>query len=343
MDTGHLLKWKGYFNIWKKSPRFENGIWVMNPFSPVPIRDVFPFNTCKAILASYKYCLPSIRALLKRGGILEPDILWAAKPGSSVLKKLFPDAKLIMQVVDYYPAFRGDYIKNIERRDYEAADHIFLIGHALLDYVTSELGIDSKKVSILGQGVSLDNYTNDISCPEELKLISGPRAVWVGVLDKADADMFEKVAISLHGLGGSLILIGPSSVWATDLSTRLSNVYLLGSKDPTEVPAYLLHSEIGLMLYDQNKSSVYYGQNPLKLYEYAAAGLSILSTPHREFEFLNPPVIEVNSSDEVASGINRALAERCGFRKKSLDFAQEHDWAKVYATARDKILGIIGD
>lgn len=319
----------------------EKGVWVINPFSLVPVRDVFPINTYKAIIFGYKYCIPSIYALLKKGGFSTPDIIWGARPGSSALLKIFPDAKLVMQVVDYYPAFRGDYIKEIEKIDYTLADHIFLIGHAMRDYLINELGVESSKITVLGQGVSLGNYTGDISCPDALSQIPGPRAIWVGVMDKVDTIMFEEVVKILQAIGGSLVLIGIASQWSTKFSRRHSNVYQLGPKTPEDVPAYLIHSDIGLMLYDQTKNSVYYGQNPLKLYEYAAAGLSILSTPHREFEILKPPVIEIKSLDAVSAGIDRALTERSNLRKKSLEFAQHHDWANVYATARDKILGIL--
>ncbi len=338
MDLGHIIKWKGYYHVWKNSPRKDEDIWIINPFTPIPIRDRFPLNTQVGMDLSYQLSVPSIADLLSRGNMPSPDFIWCAKPGGSVFKLLFPEAKLIMHVVDYYPAFRGDYIKKIEQRDYEVADHVFLIGHAMHDYVTGELGIDPSKVTVLGQGVSLENYANKPPCPEELLHIPGPRAIWVGVLEKADPTMFKEVAIALKNVGGSLILIGPLSSWATDLQLLYANVYLLGPKGPKEVPGYLLHSDIGLMLYDRRKASVYFGQNPLKLYEYAAAGLAILSTPHREFDFLDSPIIEIKSPNEVPLGVKLALANKKMYAKKSLDFSRKHSWTSVYTSAKEKIL-----
>ncbi len=341
MDMGHILKWKGYYHIWKRAPREEDKIWIVNPFVPMPIRDIFPLNTQCWMDASYRLSIPSISGLLSRGHMQSPDIVWSAKPGGAVFKKLFPKTRLIMQVVDYYPAFRGDYIKAIEQRDYEIADHIFLIGHAMWDYVTGELGIDARKVSVLGQGVTLEKYSEKNVPPEDLSKIPGPRAVWVGVLQKADVAMLEEVAKALADVGGSLVLIGSPSAWAVEIRGRYQNIYLLGSKTPQEVPAYLLHCDIGLMLYDRDKESVYYGQNPLKLYEYAAAGLAILSTQHREYQFIDAPVIELCTPEEVGAGVEHALAHKESFRKRSLEFARKHNWADIFAKAKKKVLCLI--
>ncbi len=343
MDLGHIVKWKGYFEVWRRAPRDEGGVWIINPFTLLPIRDRFPLNKQSWMDTSYRLSIPSIASLLQRGGIQEPDIIWAARPGGAVFKTLFPKSKLVMQVVDFYPAFRGDYIKAIEKRDYQAADHVFLIGHAMLEYITEELGIDAGKVTVLGQGVSLEHYFRNINPPEDLTTIPGPRAVWVGVLQKADVSMFEEAAKSLLAMGGSVVLIGQPSEWAVEMQRNYGNVYLLGSKSPVDVPAYLLHCDIGLMLYARGKKSVYYGQNPLKLYEYAAAGLVILSTPHREYDFIKAPVIELDSPSDVSNGIKRALAERNVFRQKALAFSRRHDWADVYATAKNKIMKILAD
>ena len=338
MDIGHIIKWKGYFDVWRNSPRWQDGVWVINPFSLIPLRDMAPFRSYTAAKAAYRFCLPSIRKLLQKSGQGEPDIIWASKPGSSVLKSLFPKAKLVMQVVDYYPAFRGDYIKEIEKWDYKLADHIFLIGHAMMPYLTGELGVPRGKITVLGQGVSIEHYEKPLEMPLEYQNIKGPRAVWVGVLEKCDTGLFREAAEQLSNMGGSLVLIGGKAEWARKLSHETSNVFLLGPKQPQEVPAYLQHADIGLMLYDRKKTDVYRGQNPLKLYEYAAAGLSILSTPHEEYRYLKPPVLVVSHEDEIGDALSKSLENIRTFKQESLAFASRHAWESVYQAARKQIV-----
>lgn len=340
-DIAHILRRSGYYEVWKMSPRWEDGIWIMNPFSLVPVRDKFPLRTRLAASASYKSCIPSIRSLLRRGGFEEPDIIWSARPGSCVLKKMFPNSTLVMQVVDYYPAFRGDYIKEIEKYDYAVADHIFVVGYALLDYVANELGVEREKVTVLGQGVHTEVYEHTYECPEDIRNAPKPRAIWVGVLQKADSEMFRMTAEYMRSIGGSFILVGPESDWAVALRNEVGHVYVVGPKKPTKVPAYLKHCDIGVMLYDRNREGVYRGQNPLKLVEYAAAGLSIISTPHEEYNYLAPPIIIVSQVTDVPRALEKAICESKRYREKALLFAAKHTWKEVYHRARNVIVTLM--
>ena len=156
-------------------------------------------------------------------------------------------------------------------------------------------------------------------------------------MEKCDPGLFRVAAERLNEIDGSLILIGAEADWASELSSKLGNVHWLGPKKAKEVPAYLQHADVGLMLYDRKRSDVYKGQNPLKLYEYAAAGLSILSTPHTEFEYLNPPVLEVSHESEVADALDRAIEQRTEGKQESLRFAAKHSWASIYQKAREQI------
>ena len=68
------------------------------------------------------------------------------------------------------------------------------------------------------------------------------------------------------------------------------------------------------MLYDQTKKEIYNGQHPLKLYEYAAAGLQILSTKHDEYKFLKPPCYIIENSKCLEDFFHQKKNSR--FRKK---------------------------
>ncbi len=316
-----------------------DGVHLISSFTPLPIRDIYPLSSLNWMRWSYRWCIPSIRHNIKKAGLRSPDIVWAARPGASVLKDIFPDAKLVMQVVDYYPAYRGDYIKTLEKNDYERADHIFLVGAALEHYLVKELGATSEKITNLGQGVSLENYTHGLPRPRELNHIEGKKAIWVGVLAKADEALFRTAAIGLKRRGASMILIGPPCEWAQKMSTEFNNVHLLGPKPSSEIPAYLMHSDIGLMLYDQSKRTVYKGQNPLKLYEYAAAKLDIISTPHEEYDYLQPPIRICKTTEEVESAIGDAL-QSVSNQNLIYEFAQAHDWRNVYTKVSNVITNL---
>jgi len=335
MDVGHLIKWKGYFHVWKRAPRWEGLIWIINPFSCIPCRDFFPFNSKLAADLKYKSCIPSIKSLIKRSGRRSPEIIWTTVPGSRSLADQFPDALFLFHVIDYYRAFRGDYVERLEKSDYEAGNHIFLIGNSMIPYLKNDLGITEDKITVLGQGVSLDKYEQCVDEPDDIAITPRPRAIWCGVTEKGDEGLFRAAAAHMGELGGSIIFVGAECDWLSMLKNDFPEIIqVLGPKPPSEVPFYLLSSDIGLMLYDRTKAEVYEGQNPLKLYEYAAAGLSIISTPHAEYAYTNPPVIQVREEPDIPQAINYAIRNREVMKGNSLDFASENSWDSIVERIR---------
>lgn len=328
INLGHYFLRKGYFDTWKLGARKEGEIWVTGGLSFVPYLDKTPSLAQLTADWSYKSCLPSLSKLILESGYGEPDIIWTTIPGSSVLKKIFPKAKLFFHVIDTYSAFRGEAVKVLERKDYRRADHVFVIGEALKDYVHSEFSINLNKITNLGQGVHLNKYQNAVPVPSELENLPKPIAVWVGVVKKLDKGLLEELAKQLQRIGGSVVLIGPSADWLNPMMQKYANIIYLGSRPSPAVPAYLIHSDFGIMLYDRAKQGVYKGQHPLKLYEYAAAGLPILSTWHKEFDSLHPPVSIISEERQINTALESAIANRKMLKAQAKQFAAANTWQK---------------
>lgn len=333
---GNVLLRRGQWQSWQSGPRVEDGALVFTPFALVPYSKVWPLSTRVAAYESFRSCVPSIRSILDKRGFGVPDIVWTANPGSGVLKDLFPESRLVFQVVDYYPAFAGAEIHEIERNDYRRADHVFVIGEALRQHVLDR-GVDASKVTVLGQGVFRERFSRTDARPVEFASLEGPIALWIGVLAKGDPELFEAAAEAMAERGGSLALIGPAAPWADALAERLDNVLLLGPRTPEEASPYLTHADLGLMLYDRGRSNVYIGQNPLKLYEYAAAGLAILSTPHDEYRYIDAPAAIVTTPRDVHRAVADLMSELPRNRERSLAFVEGRDWRDVYARAQNAL------
>lgn len=343
VHAGNVLARTGRWESWRRGARWDKGAWVFTPMSFVPFSRMWPFNSKFAAHLSYLTCVPGIKRYLRKADKGDPDVIWTANPGSTALKSVFPDARLVFQVVDYYPAFSGSSIRTIEKHDYEAADHILVIGDTLKKYILDEHGIDPSKITVLGQGVFVDNYSQDLPIPKDISTLPGPLAVWVGVLGKGDPSMFEAAASALEERGGSLVLIGPGAQWADSLARRYANVHLLGARMPDEVPTYLVHSDIGLMLYDQSRQEVYKGQNPLKLYEYAAAGLPTISTRHDEYQYIDAPVVIVEGAEGMENAVNYALSNSDELSAKARKFADTRSWYSVFDAARRQVERLLGE
>ncbi|WP_282154042.1 glycosyltransferase [Ruegeria atlantica] len=338
LDPVHLLRGKGYAQEWKKAPYMDNDVRILNLATPVPVRDVWPLSTPAASYLKYRFMMPSLRSCVTSQGRSAPELIWTTVPGSvAALKKSFPRAGVVFHVVDYYPAFRGAAVVPLERQDYALADAVYVIGTSLRTYLVDNLGVPANKVTVLGQGAELEIYQAETATPDEIADLPHPRAIWCGVLAKGDPGLFAALAKEIEARGGSLILIGPQAQWAQDLARQMPDtVSLPGSKAPPDLPGYLKAADIGVMLYDRGRQEVYRGQNPLKLYEYTAAGLPVLSTAHDEFDTLHPPVMQIGKETNIPPAVEAILADMDSQKAKASAFAVRHSWQAKVDTIIDK-------
>ena len=345
LDPVHLLRGKGYVQEWKKAPYTDNGVRILNLATPVPVRDIWPLSTPMASYLKYRLMMPSLRSCVMSEGRSAPDLIWTTVPGSvGALKKSFPRARIVFHVVDYYPAFRGAAVVPLERQDYAQADAVYVIGTSLRTYLVEDLGIPASKVTVLGQGAELEIYQAETATPEEIAHLPHPRAIWCGVLAKGDPGLFDALATEMEARGGSLILIGPQANWARDLAHQMPDtVSLLGSKAPPDLPRYLKAADIGVMLYDRGRQEVYRGQNPLKLYEYTAAGLPVLSTAHDEFDTLRPPVMQIGQEADIPPAVETILTRMDSQKATVSAFAAQHSWQAKVDTIIERFFPEISD
>ena len=335
-NLAHLALRKGYYHNYKLGSRFEGNIWVTGALSAIPHIDNKGKTLAQLTAAnSYLTAMPSIKKLVSAGGHGAPQIIWTTIPGSSALKRIYPKAKLFFHVVDMYSAYRGSGIEYLEKTDYQKADHLFVIGQALQNYLQEKFQVPAEKITNLGQGVHLDQYEGTVAKPTALENIKGPVAMWIGLTRKLDQSMLSALSQAMQERGGSVVLIGPPCDWLPEFVEKHSNTHFLGPIKAAEVPAYLRHAQLGIMTYDRSRQEIYKGQHPLKLYEYAAAGLPVLCTPHEEFDTLQPPILEVRNEAETKEGVKSVFENYEAHKSAMLAFAQKHSWQSCKLRAEE--------
>lgn len=124
----------------------------------------------------------------------------------------------------------------------------------------------------------------DLDMPPDVAAVPGPRVAYIGALDeRVDVEMLRAVA---DGIDGSLCIVGPvhRPELLSELRTR-RNVYVLGRKNHSEIPACLAAFDVFVM--PHRDTVLTRRMDPLKLYEYAAAGRPAVVSgvePHPRFE-----------------------------------------------------------
>jgi hypothetical protein len=78
------------------------------------------------------------------------------------------------------------------------------------------------------------------------------------------------------------------------------------------------------------------GVNPLKLYEYASAGLPVVSVAWPELQRLNAPIALAGGADDFVRAIDRSLTSPAAAETLRA-FAAQHDWG----VALDRLLAAL--
>lgn len=191
----------------------------------------------------------------------------------------------------------------------------------------------ASRVDFLASGVSFDAYERARRARSEphpaFEGLKGPVIGFVGSLrSSTDINLLAEAAALAPDL--NFVLAGPHF---TDLKAlaRLKNVRLIGAISYADVMSYVVRFDIGVLPYVLNPFTT--AIMPVKLKEYLAAGLPIVSTPLPEvlsFAAGHPGIITF--ADDAAgfvSAARAAMAENTPEAvAKRLEIAKQFDWSR---------------
>ena len=134
-----------------------------------------------------------------------------------------------------------------------------------------------RPMTVVPNGVDLAAYRSEH--PRPASLPTGPVALYVGTLhrDRLDVDLAVQTARAVQS-HGHVVLAGPIALADADADAlRRAGAILLGAQDRSEVPALLQHADV--LVVPHVVTAFTESLDPIKLYEYAAAGRPVISTP----------------------------------------------------------------
>jgi glycosyltransferase involved in cell wall biosynthesis len=128
----------------------------------------------------------------------------------------------------------------------------------------------------------------------------------------------------------SFVLVGPVDTDVSSLES-LANVHLSGRVSYQELPAVAAGFAVALIPFQLNEMTR--SVNPLKLMEYLACGLPVVSTPLPEVLKFAGTVYIADSADGFAREIDLALAEDSPEKRQArLEVARQFSWESVAET-----------
>ena len=137
----------------------------------------------------------------------------------------------------------------------------------------------------------------------------------------------------------SFVLLGQPST-SIDVCADLSNVHLLGRVPFDALPGYCKAFDVGLIPFRINRLTQHV--NPIKLREYLAAGLPVVSTDLPEVRRYRPHVHIGRSLDEFEKACEQALQERtahyCELRQAAVRNETWRDKVEQLSSLVDDVL-----
>jgi len=161
-------------------------------------------------------------------------------------------------------------------------------------------------VTLVQNAVDLEAYAVPRARPRDLP--EGRLAVYVGTVhtDRLDITLCEETARAIEG-HGRLVLVGPDLLNTHDRRRlRDANVLLTGARRFDDVPAYLRHAHVLVVPHLVNAFTD--SLDPIKVYEYRAAGRPVVSTPIAGFREQPGSRVTIAPAPEFPEAVRQAMA-----------------------------------
>lgn len=178
-----------------------------------------------------------------------------------------------------------------------------------------------------------NSATQTIEKPPEIKNVKRPIVGFIGaVYDWINVDLLCRLAESHPDY--SILLVGPVN-FGLDKLKKYSNVIMVGAKKYELLPPYLSFMDVCLIPFKINKLTR--ASNPIKLYEYLAAGKPVVSTALPEVYNNASEIVYIGKDDDdfikkVEKAVNESKSENKLVVSKRISYARENSWEKRIKT-----------
>ena len=234
-----------------------------------------------------KFLLRQVKKAMRKLDFSQP-INMVFNPAAGLLAGKLNESKLIYYCVDDYTEFTGvaSGLKEIEEDLFRKSDLVVVSAEKLFE----DKKHFNKNTFIIRHGTDWRHFRKSLNdstkIPDEIKSLPKPIIGFHGLLaDWVDFELIKKVAGKYEQ--GSVVLIGKIAVDAekkVKILDGIDNVHFLGRKPYEELPNYCKGFDVALNPFEINELTL--AANPLKVREYLAAGLKVVSTDIPEVRIL---------------------------------------------------------
>ena len=250
----------------------------------------------------------SIRSYARTAGLRRP-ILWTYLPNTVGLVGRLGESRVVYHCVDEYSAFAGvprAALRRMEEELCRKADVVVTTSESLC----RERARFNPRTFFVSHGVDVAHFARaldpETTPPADAAGFARPVVGFFGLLAEwIDLALIREIA--RRRPAWTIALIGKATVDLAPLH-GLANVHVLGQKPYETLPAYCRAFDVGIIPFRIEELTL--KANPLKLREYLAAGLPVVSSDLPEVRKYADLVRLAAGPDEFVRAIEAALADR---------------------------------
>ena len=255
--------------------------------------------------------------------IESPIVLTTFPSTADFMKSVSADLKIYYCVDDWinYPGFDRHRVAAMENELFETVDAV----------VATSRWLEKKKRQgcpslYLPQGVDFDHFSRARDSNQtipELSKIRKPIVGFFGLISEwVDLDLIKFLASEFTEV--SFVLIGTADV-STESISAVPNIHQFGSVPYEKLPIWAKYFDVGLIPFLTNDLTR--AVNPLKLMEYYALGLPVLSTRLPDLEDQAGPLFLAAERSEFRESLLQILcSDQESFSRQALSVARQQTW-----------------
>jgi len=288
--------------LWSKVTKFFKGLDQINKnlyvFTPL----VLPLPSLKFAQLLNKFLLLSYLKFFIWKLKMKNIQLWTFVPNMISLVGKLGEEKVIYYCVDEWSEFSfldRETIVRLEKELLLKSDVVITTAKKLYE---SKIKHNSRTY-LVPHGVDFDFFSQALKpsfyVPDDIEILPNPRIGFFGLIHEwVDLGLIEFMA-QKHP-EWSIVMIG-KLVPGIDISrsSAFKNIHFMGQKDYSELPHYCKGLDVALIPFKINELTL--NVNPIKLREYLAAGLPVVSTPLPEIIPYKDVVYLAESKEEFTS------------------------------------------
>lgn len=290
---------------------------VLSPTAALPFGNVWPFvnrMNQSSLAEQIKQVTPG------------PYILLPMLPGSVDLTPHLLPLATLYDCVDLHAEFGGftnrDLVLHMEQQLVSQSRLVF----ATADALKERLEVWHNDVRLVPNAAQIEHFAATPTLSEHPKLadIPKPRVGYVGGIGSwVDQSLIEKLAAARPDV--HIVMIGPVETDVARLQA-LPNVHFLGLQPYAQLPEFLAGIDVTLHAFVVNELTE--SVNPIKIYEYLAAGKEVIATSSRELDRLSDLLWVIKDADGALDALSQVLhgVKRTDDKVRSA-FISEHSWA----------------